>query len=741
MSFALHAVALLLQIAHSVPSAEVEAEALIAGAVVTHGKIGAQDMRPFGSGWGKDAQLFWGVSQPGAQLRLTVPTTVAGRYQVYLRFTRAPDFAFVRASFDGMPATSFNGFAPAVGRDRALLGMLDLQPGAHELLVTVVRKDRRSTGFNVGLDGIVLEPVTASPAPTEGTRAGPARTTPVRTASVPSASVPTEGGGTAVVPVAPKIAAPSLSFSRFTADGPKAQPGGTETSIHRPNLTVDLTWQAPAEGQVTYRWQVATQPFPRTLAWSAPPPGLVSQGPAALDQRRSFTLALGTLPPLNARRGGSTPLDLHVRIIPMADGSTAGPPSNGVVVRVMPGAAPDIAGEAIAKDAERERRLAEMREQARIYRLQLVRFKPMVFEDPNTWGCVTVIRNPYYGNALHPLREYRPGEDYCGKSYKGMGSGIDNLWDVATGWVKAYDIVAGFYDDAKSYVADKLAHAVPCAFLGSEAASTCHQLATEVASSGLSAGLVAAGVPPSLPNMQQLGSLAKAKVAEAGADYTCQQFETHGQQCTPAQRDELEKAYREAIDKIQLGLIRATKEPGCGDEKLANENGRHALPCFLDFPGTDVRPAPGAVTELPAVTVRVTRVKPDPDFPMPGCRLGVLLKVTNHFPGATISGVPYDPAPIGGLPFEPARSGMPVVPLGKSIEVTIPFQRVMPFWVPKHHGSPWWSDWQYLYRGGAGILWFGATTVTPVPGALLIGNRPTTLECAAEEKASVQIPR
>src|SRR5262249_39723682 len=127
----------------------------------THGRPVRQDMHPFGPGWSGDAQLFWSVGQPGAQLRLTFRTAVAGRYNVYLLFTRAPDYAFVRASFDGAPATSFNGYAPTVTRDSVFLGMLDLTPGLRELLVEVAMRDGKSSGLNVGLDRLELRPVGA----------------------------------------------------------------------------------------------------------------------------------------------------------------------------------------------------------------------------------------------------------------------------------------------------------------------------------------------------------------------------------------------------------------------------------------------------------------------------------------------------------------------------------------------------------------------------------------------------
>jgi hypothetical protein len=146
-------------------SISIEVESLIGAAQVTQGKAVPQDMRPFGTGWSGDAQLFWGGAQIGSELRLLLTSAATGRYEIFLHFTRAPDHAFAQASFDGAPATSFNGYATSVSRDRAFLGMIDLAPGTHELLIKVTMKDGPSKGLNVGLDRIEFVPVTAAGAP------------------------------------------------------------------------------------------------------------------------------------------------------------------------------------------------------------------------------------------------------------------------------------------------------------------------------------------------------------------------------------------------------------------------------------------------------------------------------------------------------------------------------------------------------------------------------------------------
>ena len=116
-------------------------------------------MTQFGPGWGGNAQLFWTVNDIGAQLRLAPTIPSAGRYKVFLLFTKAPDFGRFKASFDGKTEIIVDGYAATVGRDQAFLGEHDLSAGPHELLITVAGRNHNSTGFYVGLDRIEFKSV------------------------------------------------------------------------------------------------------------------------------------------------------------------------------------------------------------------------------------------------------------------------------------------------------------------------------------------------------------------------------------------------------------------------------------------------------------------------------------------------------------------------------------------------------------------------------------------------------
>jgi hypothetical protein len=750
----------------------IEAESLLDSSRATHGSVARQNMRPFGLGWSHGEQLFWSVAQPGAQLQLTFRTAAAGRYQVFLDFTRAPDYGSARVSFDGAPNVSFSGYAPTVSRGRALLSVLDLAAGVHELLVQVIRKDGKSAGLYVGLDRVVLKPIAGEN----------------RTLELPPP--PSEGRRTMHKPVVeaiaiPKIARAQLAFALFSGSGStNATLGATEWSVYRPNLTVRLTWQASDVGKVTYRWQVASHPFSRGLTSSASPADLLAEGSAALSSLRAFEIALGSFPPLgtgplsasggpgtvgvnpvavgaaptstgsreSSPRGSATvrafggvhlqdrPRDFYIRIIPIVDGQPAGPPSNTVIAHYLVGSAPDPEGQAFASDAERKARLEQMKEQAKVYQLDNVRFTPMVFQDPYRWGCIVVVKNPHFGEPDHPIRVYMPGHEYCGGPWEGMGKHV-GVWDVVTGWAKAYDILATFYDDAKTWVADQIGKLAPCEAMGDKLEGSCQEFVKQAAAGAMSAGLVAAGVPPTLPNLNELKAAGEGKVAEAAADYTCAEFEAHGGQCTPEMRKALVAAYAKGIDQLQLGIVKAATEPGCGDLQEAHDHGVKALPCFTDY-GAEVKPASGAVTEPAFVTLRVRRVKPNPPFALPGCRIRADLKLTNEFAGANLHGVDYGPDTLHGSPFLPPETGIPALPLGQPMDVTLVFSRYQPFALPKHHNATiWWDDWLRLYTGGHGPLSAFASTVTPVPGAKEFNGTMITLACAEDAQATVQIPK
>src|SRR6185503_11962794 len=119
---------------------------------------------------------------------------------------------------------------------------------------------------------------------------------------------------------------------------------------------------------------------------------------------------------------------------------------------------------------------------------------------------------------------------------------------------KSYEVLSDFYNQAKSWVAARLADQVPCAWLSDQMEKDCKKLANQAADMGLSAGMAAVGVPPTLPDIQGLEAIGKGKVAEAAADNTCELIKSNGGECTPAMRQALIDSYRKGLDQLETNL-------------------------------------------------------------------------------------------------------------------------------------------------------------------------------------------
>lgn len=353
-----------------------------------------------------------------------------------------------------------------------------------------------------------------------------------------------------------------------------------------------------------------------------------------------------------------TPMDFHIRILPMKAGKPADAPSNVVIAHYQPGPDPyDVkASEAITSESLKKHKLAEMSEQATVYKVDLLSFERPVFAHPSRYGCIVVVANPYETKLGHPLFQFHPDEEYCPKKnpdYQ-QKSDWDQFLEGVEGYAHAWNGLSWFYDQAKDYAAKLFAEViVPCTLLkelDEGAVSTCQEIAEEVAGTAISVGLTAAGVPPSIPDLEGMSNLAKGKAVEAAVDYSCDLIESEGGECTPEMRKGLAEAYSKGIDQLQKDLLKQSKEPDCGNLEEANEHGLLPLPCFSNFPGAEAKPAPGAVETSPAVKVRVTRTKPDPKFATQ-CGVVASFVVKNDIPGYGKTEAALWPAAKGPMPL------------------------------------------------------------------------------------------
>lgn len=133
--------------------------------------------------WGRDLLAF---EASGAGSRIDIPLEVPenGRYEIVARIAQAPDYGDYYALLDGKPmnldnrqaATSeipttgpeiFHNYLPEiyVAVDRPL-GWLTLDKGRHTLSFVCSGRDGRSSGYNLGINDVILEKV-PRPAPVE----------------------------------------------------------------------------------------------------------------------------------------------------------------------------------------------------------------------------------------------------------------------------------------------------------------------------------------------------------------------------------------------------------------------------------------------------------------------------------------------------------------------------------------------------------------------------------------------
>ena len=146
-------------------SISIELEDFVNSAKVSGGQTSRQDMRGFGGGWSGSAQLFWGAPPPvdkpirnWPHLAVWFEPPSTNTYEVILHYTSAPDFGTFRVFLDGQPQADVDVYSSAVTPQNRSLGQHKLNPGKHELLVTVFSKAGASRGFSVGLDRIELRP-------------------------------------------------------------------------------------------------------------------------------------------------------------------------------------------------------------------------------------------------------------------------------------------------------------------------------------------------------------------------------------------------------------------------------------------------------------------------------------------------------------------------------------------------------------------------------------------------------
>ncbi len=493
-------------------------------------------------------------------------------------------------------------------------------------------------------------------------------------------------------------------------------------------FTGDVTKIPHAGG---FLWQVATAPFPpfgKGAASDFQPPQLVASGAfagTAHDVPVDFhALANPGTGPVRLHK--PPPAIFYVRIVPVVAPGTkvfAGTPSN--VVKVYYGATPPPQPPLKLPSTS----------PPNLFDVKLVSFTPPDFANPNRWGCVVI--TGYDANTDSATKGLYPLGERCPPDYRGKGHDITSfgdLVDAATGGLTdLWDWVSKEYSGLKKLAVDIAMNYTPfglqCkaaaeALGGKDAAGYC-RAAAEI---GVNAGMAALGLPPSIPNYNELVDQGVDAAVDLAAD---QITEETGIPCVGPCQEALKKGLGAAADNLK----KSNDTPGCVGTEEAHQNGREPL-CLPS--AVHAKPAPGAVYQPPMAVIAVTRTQYDRDptgLYKEACYADLAIHFANVFPAQRVSGPFHDTkdvptTAIKGDLYDTAGLKLPEsMPKGSTKLFPIVFQSAVKYefgwtrelWqqseIPARDSlGPMGPDWFTLFSGST-------ATVTPkVPCGQVAGS-------------------
>ena len=472
-------------------------------------------------------------------------------------------------------------------------------------------------------------------------------------------------------------------------------------------------------------WQISTKPFP-TFSDSEEDTsfdGLIKWSVAAdpKDNRGTLEIDFGEV---EKEAGLQTqPESFYVRIIPfsgLVNGRAAGLPSN--VIRVFYAgedpSPPEFDWDVFSQTIEDETPKP-------LFDVRIKSYTPLILEQYKKWGCVVVVEHPKEWDLPGPFGEqsnqwkkdyYKIGAEICPPPYRGPGSGkITSFEDFIEFVFDAWDWAGDRYDDLVDIAVEVVLYATPmgreCKLYTSLAEEVGIENAQSVCRTGsrvaVNAGMVALGVPPSLPSYNEL--------LDKGVDYAVElaieKFEAEtGVPCVSICED----AFRVGLEKLADELKRKPDRTACVSAKEAHKHGKEPR-CFP--PGLLVKPAPGSKYVPPIAEIEITRRK-DVELPWgvkhPECYASAYMKFDNIFPGGVVYGkttqqhVDVKKQSISGELFKGKSRELKLnIPQGETVSVTMVFDE------PLKHQFPWtkklWQTSQVIQRdelGAFGPNWF-----------------------------------
>ncbi|MBK9926505.1 MAG: hypothetical protein IPP66_14615 [Anaerolineales bacterium] len=479
-------------------------------------------------------------------------------------------------------------------------------------------------------------------------------------------------------------------------------------------------------------WQTSTQPFTSTCELE--PAYLYTSGHVgSAGNNSTFTVEFP--------KYYGEDLIFYARVIPLINGQPDCTPSNTATLTIQAPANVVVPTAALPPPPPVT------------YDIEITDFKPIHFPDYDYRYCVTITENPYYDPAwtynpsnLNPndvIKTYwyltAPGTNLCPAPYVYEEP---STWEKIGSFLKeAVNTVAAVYNTLKGFVVDIIAEYNPIclqANLITESQTVkdaCHAVA-EVA---VNAALTYVGLPPSLPNYDELIEKGKGELTDLIAEQIAEQT---GVPCP----EECKDLIRQGIDATVAEVESQFADSACMGEQEAHDNGIEPL-CLP--PEVKAKPMHEGQLEPAVITVQLTRRTDAPDsaFPDPqlyntSCAVNVSSYAENNswagqqvFIGAdyqTGNLQYWQGTPISGPVFKNVHVPVPQLAPGESTSLTFALTEkrgVYPpggdgFWLPgreeiyagHYNGSQlqnyygdMYDDWQYLY--------FGSTTTMTAQAA------------------------
>ncbi|MBI5823193.1 MAG: hypothetical protein HZB18_04140 [Chloroflexi bacterium] len=506
-----------------------------------------------------------------------------------------------------------------------------------------------------------------------------------------------------------------------------------------------LRWQLPP-GITSGLWQTSTQPFGSSCELE--PAYLYTNGTVSSEnESTTFTVEF---PPFYGEE-----MIFHARVLPLVNGQPDCTPSNTITLTLK-----TQEGVVISE-------LEKPPAPPVAYDIEITDFRPIHFPDYKYKYCVTIVENPYYGTTyldflgVAPIWYEKPvGTNICPTPYQYQEP---STWDQITGFLKdAVNFVSNAYNTLKGFVVDIIAVYNPICLQANLVTESqfvkdaCHA-AAEVA---VNAALTYVGLPPSLPNYDQLIETGKGELTELLAQ---QLEEQTGIPCT----DECKDLIRDGIDAAVEEIGKQAGNSACMSVYEAHDKNIEPL-CIP--PAIKVKPMHEGQLEPALVTVQLTRKADVPDSAFPdaqlfdtSCNINVSGFAQNDswigqeiFIGQDYQSgdlVYWQGAPINGNLFDQIHVSAPVLAPGESTALTFALKDkrgVFPpggsgFWLPgreqiyadTYYGSQLenyygdaYDDWQYLYFGSHTTITASATCsttfISPPAGAAPGGSSSST---------------